>query len=126
MEALPEEAVYIKGDPLLLQLAVNNLIDNAIKYSGKEKMVLMQLSRGKTDAIIKVKDEGEGIGSREKARVFEKFYRKGSESTRSTKGTGLGLYLTQKIIKDHGGSIWVEDNAPSGCIFVIKLRTISA
>lgn len=126
LEALPEEAVYIKGDPLLLQLAVNNLIDNAIKYSGKEKMVSVQLSREKTDAIIKVKDQGEGITNREKARIFEKFYRKGSESTRNTRGTGLGLYLTKKIIKDHGGSIWVEDNAPSGCIFVVKLRTMTA
>lgn len=126
LEELPQETVYVKGDALLLQLAINNLIDNAIKYSGKEKTVFMQLRQEKAFAVIEIKDEGEGISDSEKARVFEKFYRRGSENTRNTKGTGLGLYLTKKIVEDHGGSIRLKDNAPSGCIFVIKLRTTAA
>ncbi len=124
LEELPAEAVYIKGDSLLLQLAINNLIDNAIKYSGKEKMVYVQLRQEKVYAIVEIKDQGEGIPDAEKARVFEKFYRKGNENTRNTKGTGLGLYLTKKIIEDHDGSVRLKDNAPSGCIFAVKLRTI--
>jgi K+-sensing histidine kinase KdpD len=51
------------------------------------------------------------------------FYRAGDENTRNTKGTGLGLYLTKKIIKDHNGNITVQDNTPSGCIFAISLYT---
>lgn len=125
LEELPAEAVYVKGDSLLLQLAINNLIDNAIKYSGKEKMVYVLLRQEKNHAVVEIKDLGEGISDTEKLRVFEKFYRKGNENTRNTKGTGLGLYLTKKIIEDHGGSIRLKDNAPSGCIFVVKLQTIA-
>ncbi|MBX3254364.1 MAG: ATP-binding protein [Chitinophagaceae bacterium] len=119
-----EEGIYIKGDGLLLQLAINNLIDNAIKYSGKNKSVTIVLHKKNNNAIVEVKDEGDGIPGIEKKRVFDKFYRSGSERTRQTKGTGLGLFLTKKIIADHKGTIKVTNNIPSGSNFVITLRTI--
>lgn len=118
-----EEGIYVKGDDLLLQLAVNNLIDNAIKYSGRQKVVTISLKKNDSNVLLEIKDEGEGISGAEKKRIFEKFYRSGNESTRQTKGTGLGLYLTKKIIKDHSGIIKVTDNIPSGCIFAITLHT---
>lgn len=118
-----EEGIYVRGDSLLLQLAVNNLIDNAIKYSGKNKPVTISLLRKANTAELKIMDEGEGIPDYEKTRIFEKFYRAGNENTRHTKGTGLGLYLTQRIIKDHKATIAVSDNTPSGCIFAITLNT---
>ncbi|MBX2925586.1 MAG: ATP-binding protein [Chitinophagaceae bacterium] len=120
-----EEGIYVKGDGLLLQLAINNLIDNAIKYSGKNKTVTIVLhKKNNNNAILQVVDEGEGIQHAEKKRVFDKFYRSGSERTRQTKGTGLGLYLTKKIIAGHKGTIKVTDNNPSGSNFVITLHTI--
>ncbi|MFT3703783.1 MAG: ATP-binding protein [Agriterribacter sp.] len=118
-----EEGIYVKGDSLLLQLAVNNIIDNAVKYSGRSKPVTIALQKQGNNAVLKIKDLGEGIPDSEKSRVFEKFYRTGSESTRHTKGTGLGLYLTKRIIRDHKGMINVADNSPSGCIFAITLQT---
>lgn len=118
-----EEGIYVKGDDLLLQLAVNNLIDNAIKYSGRQKVVTISLKKNDSNVLLEIKDEGEGISGAEKKRIFEKFYRGGNENTRQTKGTGLGLYLTKKIIKDHSGIIKVTDNIPSGCIFAITLHT---
>ncbi|PVD49824.1 two-component sensor histidine kinase [Terrimonas sp.] len=118
-----EEGIYVKGDDLLLQLAVNNLIDNAIKYSGRQKVVTISLKKNDSNVLLEIKDEGEGISGAEKKRIFEKFYRSGNENTRQTKGTGLGLYLTKKIIKDHSGIIKVTDNIPSGCIFAITLHT---
>jgi len=118
-----EEGIYVKGDSLLLQLAVNNIIDNAVKYSGRNKPVTIAVQKQGNNALLKVKDLGEGIPDNEKKSVFEKFYRTGSESTRHTKGTGLGLYLTKRIIRDHKGTINVEDNSPSGCIFAITLQT---
>lgn len=119
------EAVYIKADSLLIQLAVNNLIENAIKYSDRDKPIMVELVLEMHTAQIRVKDLGLGINDEEKRRVFDKFYRTGSESTRKTKGTGLGLYLTAHIIKSHKGTIKIADNTPSGCIFVISLPTVS-
>jgi len=119
------ESIYVKGDSLLLQLAVNNLVENAIKYSGKQKQVLIGLQKDAGTAQLQIKDEGKGILNKEKKRIFEKFYRSGNENTRNTKGTGLGLYLTKKIIKDHGGNIAVSDNTPTGCIFTVTLHAIA-
>lgn len=123
IEEAIEENIYVKGDRLLLQLAVNNLIENAIKYSEKQKPVTILLQKSNTETQLLVKDLGKGIAKQEKKKVFEKFYRAGDENTRNTKGTGLGLYLTKKIIKDHNGNITVQDNMPSGCIFAISLHT---
>ncbi len=116
-----ETGIFVNGDRLLLLLAINNLIDNAIKYSTKDKTVTIVLSRQGNKAQIEIIDEGEGIKESEKSRIFEKFYRSGSESTRKTKGTGLGLFLTRKIFADHKGNIKVTHNIPSGCIFVCTL-----
>ena len=125
IEETIEENIYVKGDRLLLQLAVNNLIENAIKYSEKQKPVTILLQKSNAETQLLVKDLGKGIARQEKKKVFEKFYRAGDENTRNTKGTGLGLYLTKKIIKDHNGNITVQDNTPSGCIFAISLHTTS-
>jgi signal transduction histidine kinase len=67
-----------------------------------------------------VKDEGCGIRNEEKRNVFKKFYRIGDEQTRTTKGTGLGLYLCKKIAEDHNGSIAVDDNPPQGSNFIVR------
>jgi signal transduction histidine kinase len=114
-----EENVYFETDHLLLQLALNNLLENALKYSPAEKNIHVALSCNDKNIRISFSDEGQGIPDTEKKKIFDKFYRIGDENTRKTKGTGLGLYLTQKIVEDHGGSVFVSDNIPSGSNFVI-------
>ena len=114
---LPEEA-HITGDLLLLELAVNNLLDNAIKYSGKESIVLLKMFQRGKELKFQVIDEGPGIPSRDKEKIFEKYYR---GSMRLQKGTGLGLYLTRKIVQEHNGRIKMRDNFPHGSIFEIIL-----
>ncbi|HEY5407219.1 MAG TPA: ATP-binding protein [Ginsengibacter sp.] len=109
----------INGDLLLLQLAVNNLLDNAIKYSGKEDIVLLKLFRKASTIHLQVIDEGPGISSEEKKNIFKKYYR-GSHG--KIKGTGLGLYLTKKIVKAHNGTIKIENNILRGSIFEILLK----
>jgi signal transduction histidine kinase len=118
-----DEEVEIIGDSLLLTILVNNLLENAIKYSPKEKTVYCSLYREKGRIVLEVKDEGIGIADEEKKRVFEKFYRIGNEATRTTKGTGLGLYLCKKIAEDHNADIQVTDNSPTGCIFAVSFKT---
>lgn len=118
-----QENIYINGDRLLLQMVVNNLVDNAIKYSPKETAITVVLEQQNNNIILQVKDEGKGISAEEKQKVFNKFYRIGNAATKSAKGTGLGLYLTKKIVTEHNGNIIVTDNTPTGCTFTITLQS---
>lgn len=115
-----EPEVDINGDPLLLQILVNNLIENAIKYSPKEGLISIKLLQKNKTVTFQVIDEGPGIPDNEKKQIFEKFYRIGNETTRTTKGTGLGLYLCKKIVEDHNGHIKVVDNLPRGSNFMVS------
>ena len=109
----------ISGDPLLLQMLVNNLAENALKYTPKEGAIRITLKKEGSRIILSVKDEGPGIPDNEKKKIFSKFYRTGSEKTRSTQGTGLGLYLCRRIASDHKATIKVSDNSPIGSIFTV-------
>jgi signal transduction histidine kinase len=109
----------LPGDPLLLQMLVSNLLENAFKYSPREGVVGIKLLKQTGQIILSVQDEGIGIPDGEKRKVFKKFYRAGEEKTRRSKGTGLGLYLCRKIADDHQASIKVSDHSPSGSIFTV-------
>lgn len=117
-----EQEIDLKGDSLLLQILVNNLLENAVKYSPKEKRVIVGLTK-RSNIILEIIDEGSGIKKQERKRIFEKFYRVGNEETRTTKGTGLGLYLCKKIANDHNADILVTENTPSGTIFTVFFHT---
>jgi K+-sensing histidine kinase KdpD len=117
-----QQELFVSGDALLLQMAVNNLIDNAIKYSPKTAPVSIQLFEQGGRILLCITDEGTGIKNEDKKRVFEKFYRAGNEATKSARGTGLGLYLTFRVIKAHNGTIEIKDNVPAGTIFTVSLR----
>ncbi|HVX25758.1 MAG TPA: HAMP domain-containing sensor histidine kinase [Parafilimonas sp.] len=118
-----EENVFITGEKLLLQLLVNNLLDNAQKYSSKEKNIYVDLSNQQHKIVLKIIDEGSGISDEEKKKVFEKFYRSGNEAMRKTKGTGLGLYLCKRIAESHKAKIKITDNKPTGSIFIVEFNT---
>ncbi|MGE5109145.1 MAG: sensor histidine kinase [Sphingobacteriales bacterium] len=120
IEASIDNDIYVTGDTLLLQIALNNLIENAVKYSGEDDIVNIDLTDEGERISLEVSDEGIGIHDDEKKQVFEKFYRVGNENTRKTKGTGLGLYITRKILEDHGAEINITDNTPRGTIFAIN------
>lgn len=112
--------ILFTGDRLLLQMAVNNLIDNAGKYSAKDAVVTISLLQQETKINLSVKDEGRGIAAEDRKKVFEKFYRIGNKATKEAKGTGLGLYLTKKIVQQHKAAIFISDNNPAGSIFTIE------
>ena len=116
-----QQNIYFTGDRLLLQIAINNLLDNAIKYSSRESKVFVELKNEDNTITLLVKDEGKGIADEEKEKVFDKFYRAGNNTTWA-KGTGLGLFLTKKIVQQHDGNIIVTTNHPQGCNFVISFK----
>jgi two-component system sensor histidine kinase CiaH len=118
-----ESEVTIKGDALLLQILINNLLENALKYSPKETPVTAVLSKQESHIALQVKDKGPGIPDNEKNKIFTKFYRIGNESTRKKQGTGLGLYLCRKIARDHNGDISVTNNEGGGSNFVLTFHS---
>ncbi len=115
-----DSSVFIQGEPLLIQLLINNLLDNAHKYSPLTSAVNILLKTTSHEIILMIKDNGVGIPEEEREKVFEKFYRIGDESTRTTKGTGLGLYLCKKISAFHHASLQVEPNMPNGSNFILN------
>ncbi|MBI3138153.1 MAG: two-component sensor histidine kinase [Sphingobacteriales bacterium] len=117
-----EEDADIKGDSLLLQMLINNLLENAIKYSPREGKIKASLHKTPASIRLQIADEGPGIPEEEKSRIFSKFYRIGNESTRKAQGTGLGLYLCSKIALDHNGEISVSDNEPTGSNFAVIFK----
>lgn len=111
----------IRGDRMMLHIAINNLLENAVKYTPADKTISITLTDRQQDAVLSVADEGQGIPDAEKKKIFNKFYRIGSEESRKSKGTGLGLYLANKIVLQHKGRISVKDNTPNGSVFEITL-----
>lgn len=114
----------MNGDRVLLNMAINNLLENAVKYTPDDKVISVQLTTGNNIATLQVIDQGVGIPDKEKSKIFNKFYRVGNEETRKTKGTGLGLYLTSRIVQQHRGKITVKDNEPQGSVFEISLPLV--
>ncbi|MDX1941860.1 MAG: ATP-binding protein [Saprospiraceae bacterium] len=98
-----------------------NLLENAIKYSPESPQIDVRLSQYNGNLCFEIADRGIGIEDKEKKQIFEKFYRVGNEDTRKTKGTGLGLYIVEQIVKAHDGTIEVLDNKPRGTIFRVEL-----
>lgn len=123
---MPDETpIFIQGDRLTLTSAISNVLENAIKYAPQSPAIVIRLSaKSKLDWQLDIMDTGQGIPKQERARVFDKFYRIGNEDTRQHKGTGLGLYITKKVIDAHNGTIQIRDNEPQGCTVSITLPSM--
>ncbi|MBD1366133.1 GHKL domain-containing protein [Mucilaginibacter sp. ZT4R22] len=114
-----EPKIEITGDKFALTSVVTNLVENAVKYSKPCMAVDVKLFQKDGKVFFQVADHGIGISDSEKTRIFDKFYRVGSEDTRNTKGTGLGLYIVKEVLDKHQASIRVKDNRPAGSVFEV-------
>jgi len=111
----------MQADGYMLETIFNNLLENAIKYSGERPKVEISVRQnGKVLEII-IGDQGAGVTAQEKLQIFKKFYRVGNEISRSKKGSGLGLFITSEFVQLHKGRITCEDNDPEGTKFIIEL-----
>jgi signal transduction histidine kinase len=111
--------IFINGDKFALTSVVSNLIENAVKYSPGNAEIKVSLKQKGGQICFIVADSGIGINDQEKSRIFDKFYRVGSEETRKTKGTGLGLFIVKQVLDKHQATIKVKNNNPSGTIFEV-------
>ena len=112
----------IHADPNAMTSIALNLLENAVKYSPKDdNEIELSLKKGQDNIVMEIADKGLGIPDEEKSKIFKKFYRVGSEDTRKTKGTGLGLYIVKSLVEVHKGNISVKNNYPKGTIFRVQL-----
>ena len=116
-----DSPILMKGDKTGLLSVFQNLIENGIKYSKDEPQISIMLTTNQDKVYLNIADQGIGIPDDEKKKVFEKFYRVGSEDTRETKGTGLGLYIVHEIVRYHKGKVEIADNIPQGTVFKVTL-----
>lgn len=116
-----EAGIICSVDKLLFPSVIINLTENAIKYSPENAEVFVSLVKHNAHVNFAVSDKGFGIPEKEKQKIFEKFYRIGSEETRKAKGTGLGLYIVQRIVEAHKGKIEITDNKPNGSVFTVSI-----
>ena len=119
VECAPDIEAMV-NEPLLEQ-AVVNLLDNAIKYSDAGGMVDIAVSRHVDGITVEVRDEGCGIDKEDIPRLFERFYRVDKARSRKLGGTGLGLAIVKHIMQAHGGSVTVASVPGEGSTFTLHL-----
>ncbi|MCF8256566.1 MAG: HAMP domain-containing histidine kinase [Flavobacteriales bacterium] len=112
--------LMVRCDRSAMRSIVVNLVENALKYAVGSP-VEVRLSWDGHGLVLTVADEGPGIPMAERERIFHRFFRLGNEDTRSTKGTGIGLYLVRQLVEMQGGAVTVTDNRPQGARFEVRI-----
>jgi signal transduction histidine kinase len=117
----------VRGDYDKLRMALTNLVDNAIKYSPASGTITLGGSTEPDQVVVWVRDEGIGVSSEERERIFERFHRVDTRLSRDTPGVGMGLYICRVIMEAHRGRAWVESEGPGrGSTFFISLPRVPA
>ncbi|HVC36574.1 MAG TPA: ATP-binding protein [Candidatus Dormibacteraeota bacterium] len=115
---------YVRADPDRLREVVTNLFDNAVKYTNQGRITI-GLTGDKQVAQFYVRDTGAGIPAEDIPHLFQKFYRVDNSATRTIGGTGLGLFISRRIVELYEGRIWVESSLDKGSSFYINLPRLS-
>jgi PAS domain S-box-containing protein len=118
---LPDEALLVDGDELRLEQVLQNLLQNAVKYSPAGAAIRVEAFTQDELACVCVIDEGVGIAAHEIPRLFDRFYRAGNAQAQHVSGFGVGLYIVRQIVELHGGQIKVESEEGRGSTFTICL-----
>jgi signal transduction histidine kinase len=105
----PKESIFIQADKGTINQVISNLLNNAIKFPNEGTLIVSVAAvRINNEIVVSISDTGAGIDSEILPRLFTKF------ATKSTTGTGLGLFISKSIIESHGGKIWGKNNCPEG------------
>jgi len=112
---------WVQGDPEALKQSLLNLLSNAEKYSGNQKAIEVEIHQGQSWVFVDVMDRGKGVPHSQAKRIFEEFYRGDDSLTAKVRGSGLGLSITRRILRDHGGDVLYLPREGGGSIFRIQL-----
>ena len=115
-----EPSLTLTGDGFIMRMVANNLIENAFKYSDNQPIEVNLYMQG-TKKVLEVKDIGVGIAKEDYKKIYKKFFRVQDEETRTTKGTGLGLFIVKQAVERHRGKVAVMANKPRGSVFRVEL-----
>jgi PAS domain S-box-containing protein len=119
---LPQEPIpLMEADHALLQQALHNLVDNAIKYTDPGGEVHLSLQMNAGQILFEVRDTGIGIAPADQHRLFEKFFRASRKGIKGERGSGLGLAIVKSIAERHGGQVWVESQLGRGSKFTMSI-----
>jgi signal transduction histidine kinase/HAMP domain-containing protein len=121
LEASSDTTPLIEADPALLQQALSNIIENAIKYTNANGKVTVRTLSHDGNIVFEVSDTGIGIAPVDQPRLFEKFFRGVQRDARKQQGSGLGLAIVKSIVERHGGKVWVESQLGKGSTFSILI-----
>ena len=116
-----QRELWAEVDPDKIIQVIDNIMNNAIKYSPDGGTITVHLSETHNNILLSITDQGLGIPKKDLQRVFDRFYRVDKARARKQGGTGLGLAITKEVIKAHGGNIWVESQEGRGSTFYITL-----
>ena len=111
----------IELDANKIRLALENIIDNAIKYSPAESIIAAEIEASNRNIEIRIKDSGIGIPVGEQNKIFSKFFRSKNAVRKETMGSGLGLYIVKNIVEMHGGTVRFFSEEDKGTVFYINL-----
>ena len=111
--------ITLKVDKYKLSLAIKNLIDNAIKYGGKERLIELSVIKENSSISIQVEDFGAGIDANKLKKIMKPLYRGRVAKEKSASGFGLGLAIAHKIIEAHGGTLEIESELNKGTRFIL-------
>jgi PAS domain S-box-containing protein len=117
----PKEGITAYIDPARMRMVLENIIDNAHKYTPSSKSVTITVTQTTTHTVVSISDQGIGIPEADLPRLFQKFSRLDHPSTQEVSGTGLGLYWANQIVSLHGGTIAVESAPQQGTVFIITV-----
>lgn len=116
-----EKSLVIEADRALVQQAIYNLVENAVKYTPVGGQVKVRLEGRPTSVLVEVQDSGIGIAPLDLPHLFEKFYRSGRRESYQQRGTGLGLAIVKSIAERHGGRVWVDSQLGKGSLFSFEV-----
>lgn len=122
---LPAELPRVWGDARRIRQVLNNLLENAVKYSLQGGQITITCELVNEHVVISVADQGSGIPAEYRERIFERFFQVDGAATRQSGGSGLGLAIAKGIIQAHGGQIWVESEPGQGSVFRFTLPVVN-
>jgi signal transduction histidine kinase len=115
------EKIWLDADKDKITQVLNNYLSNAVKYSPEGTVISVSTKRTPDQIVISVKDNGIGISADDQKKLFSKFFRSESSPVQKMKGYGIGLYLVNDIIEQHGGKVWANSNPGAGSTFYFSL-----